>query len=233
MGTSLTALGARRVPCLLPSCFSLCGQPRPPPSHRGQTRGCLRFSPLDKPRALCPARPWPKATPPSGAPLSPRSAASDRRGRSVAAPQRLAGSGLGRDPGALAPGPMGCSAGDPRAAPGPAWSTVYPPWLRLPTPRAAWGPARHGGWGGWCHTGTRGPGQAARAASGRRSHTAGVRSSGGQGNGQQVVVQTRLQEARSLRIAGLRHRPGSAAASGKREPGVGAGDRGRRLTLHS
>ena len=52
---------------------------------------------------------------------------------------------------------------------------------------------------------------------------AGVRSSGGQGNGQQVVVQTRLQEARSLRVPGLRHRPGSAAASGKREPGVEGG----------
>ena len=223
MGTSLTALGARRVPCLLPSCFSLCGQPRPPPSHRGQTRGCLRFSPLDKPRALCPARPWPKATPPSGAPLSPRSAASDRRGRSVAAPQRLAGSGLGRDPGALAPGPMGCSAGDPRAAPGPAWSTVYPPWLRLPTPRAAWGPARHGGWGGdvtQAHVALdKRHGQPLAGAPTR----AGVRSSGGQGNGQQVVVQTRLQEARSLRVPGLRHRPGSAAASGKREPGVEGG----------
>lgn len=62
----------------------------------------------------------------------------------MAAPQRLAGGGLGRDPGALAPGPTGYSAGDPQAAPWPAWSTVSPPWLRLPTPWEAWGPARCG-----------------------------------------------------------------------------------------
>ena len=233
MGTSLTALGARRVPCLLPSCFSLCGQPRPPPSHRGQTRGCLRFSPLDKPRALCPARPWPKATPPSGAPLSPRSAASDRRGRSVAAPQRLAGSGLGRDPGALAPGPMGCSAGDPRAAPGPAWSTVYPPWLRLPTPRAAWGPARHGGWGGdvtQAHVALdKRHGQPLAGAPTRRVSGA---------------LAVRGTDSRWwFRHVSRRHAAYASQASGtvlaqRRRLARGnqvsrAGDRGRRLTLHS
>lgn len=187
---TLSSQADERLPLLQPPWQTSGSLPGTPP---GQGHSSQRSSPL------------------------PRSAASGSRGHSVAAPQRAVGGGLGCDPGPWLQAPLAVLQGKLPAAPGPAWSTVFWPWLRLPTLWAAQGPARHAGWGG--HMGTRGLGQAARAASGRRSHTAGARSSGSQGYRQRVVVQPRLQEACSRRVLGLGHLPGSVAF-GRREPAV-------------
>ena len=65
----------------------------------------------------------------------------------MTAPQRAVGGGPGCDPGPWLQAPLAVLWGKLPAAPGLAWSTVFWPWLRLPTLRAARGPARHVGWG--------------------------------------------------------------------------------------
>ena len=214
-------LGGRWVPRLLPSFFSLCGQPCPPPSHHRQTRGCLCFSPPGKPRALCPAHPWAKSTPPSGAVLCPRvlpltaGAALWRllRGHWVVVQVGPGG------PRALAPGPTGCSAGEAPCSPRAGMEHCLLALAEASHPLGSLGSCQAFGVGVGGHMGTRGLGQVAWAASGRRSHMAGARRSVGQGKGQWVVVQTHLQEACSRRVLGLGHLTGSAAF-GRREPGV-------------